>query len=70
MNITIDNYSDLYFIKEQKIDRLFSDTCSVNRFAVPEARIVFICLVKVVCQLIQMEYLLLIQKKDVTFNTK
>ena len=36
MNITIDNYSDLHLIKEQKIDRLFGDTCSVNRFVVSE----------------------------------
>ena len=36
MNISIDNYNDLYLIKEQKIERWLSETCSVNRFVVSE----------------------------------
>ena len=37
MNITIDNYNDLYLIREQKIQRLFSETSRINRFVVSEA---------------------------------
>ena len=37
MNISIDNYIDLYLTRKQKIERLFSNTCSINRFVVSEA---------------------------------
>ena len=37
MTFGIDNYNDLYLIKEQNIERLFSKTCSTNRFVVSEA---------------------------------
>ena len=35
-NLTIDNYKDIYLIKEQKVERLFSDHTSVNRFVVSQ----------------------------------
>ena len=36
-NITIENYSDLYLIKEQTISRLFSDHTSINRFVISQS---------------------------------
>ena len=40
MNISVHNYNDLYLIKEQKIERLISETCSINRF-VSEATVYY-----------------------------
>ena len=37
MNISIDNYNNLYLICEQKLERLFRETCSINRFVVSKA---------------------------------
>lgn len=33
-NITIDNFEDLYLIREQKIDRILSDHTSINRYII------------------------------------
>lgn len=37
LDIIIDNYNKLYLIKEQKIELLSSDNCSINLFVVSEA---------------------------------
>ncbi|XP_068704713.1 uncharacterized protein [Montipora foliosa] len=36
-NIVIDSYNEIYLIKEQKCERMFSDNTSVNRFVVSQA---------------------------------
>lgn len=36
-NITISNYDDIYLIKETKIERLFSDHTSINRYVISGA---------------------------------
>lgn len=36
-NITVDNYEDLCLIREQKIERILSDSTSINRFAISQA---------------------------------
>ena len=36
-NITIDNYKDLYLIREQTVEIIFSDNTSINRFVISEA---------------------------------
>lgn len=36
-NVTIDHHDGIYLIREQKIDRIFSDHTSINRFVVSEA---------------------------------
>lgn len=36
-NITIDNYKDLVLIREQKVERIFSDNSSINNFVISEA---------------------------------
>ena len=36
-NITIDNYKDLYLIREQTIERIFSNNTSINRFVISQA---------------------------------
>ena len=36
-NVTIDHHNGIYLIREQKIDRIFSDNTSINRFVVSEA---------------------------------
>ena len=36
-NITIDNYKDLFLTREQKVERIFSDNTSINRFVISEA---------------------------------
>ena len=36
-NVKIDHHNDIYLIREQKIDRIFSDHTSINRFVVSEA---------------------------------
>ncbi|XP_068692468.1 uncharacterized protein [Montipora foliosa] len=36
-NIIIDSYNEIYLIKEQKCERLFTDNTSVNRFVVSQA---------------------------------
>ena len=36
-NITIDNYKGLYLIREQNVERIFSDNTSINRFVISEA---------------------------------
>ena len=36
-NVTIDHHNEIYLIREQKIDRIFSDHTSINRFVVSEA---------------------------------
>ena len=36
-NIIIDSYNEIYLIKEQKCERIFSDNTSVNRFVVSQA---------------------------------
>lgn len=41
-NITIDNYNDLFLVREQTVERFFSDNTSVNRFVVSQA--IFRCL--------------------------
>ena len=35
-NVTVDHYNDLYLIKEQSCERIFSDNTSVNRFIVSQ----------------------------------
>ena len=35
-NLTIDNHEDIYLVKEQRVERLFSDHTSVNRFVVSQ----------------------------------
>ena len=36
-NVTVDHYNGLYLIKEQSVERIFSDHTSINRFVVSEA---------------------------------
>ena len=36
-NVTIDHHNEIYLIREQKFDRIFSDHTSINRFVVSEA---------------------------------
>ena len=36
-NITIDNYVDLFLVREQAVERIFSDNTSVNRFVISQA---------------------------------
>ena len=36
-NVTIDHHNEIYLIREQKVDRVFSDHTSVNRFVVSQA---------------------------------
>ena len=36
-NIIIDSYNEIYLIKEQKCERLFTDNTSINRFVVSQA---------------------------------
>ena len=36
-NVTIDHHNGIYLVREQKIDRIFSDHTSINRFVVSEA---------------------------------
>ena len=36
-NVTINNFNDIFLIKEQSCERIFSDNTSVNRFVVSEA---------------------------------
>ena len=36
-NVTVNNFNDIFLIKEQNCERLFSDNTSVNRFVVSEA---------------------------------
>ena len=36
-NVTIDHHNGIYLIREQKIDRIFSDHTSIYRFVVSEA---------------------------------
>lgn len=36
-NITIDNYKDLFLIREQSVEPIFSDNTSINRFVISEA---------------------------------
>lgn len=36
-NISIDHYNDLFLIKEQQVERIFSDHTSINRFVVSQA---------------------------------
>ena len=35
-NLTIDNHKDIYLVNEQKVERMFSDHTSVNRFVVSQ----------------------------------
>ena len=41
-NITIDSYKDLFWVREQTVDPIFSDNISVNRFVISQA--IFRCL--------------------------
>ena len=36
-NLSIDHYNDLFLVREQTVDRIFSDHTSINRFVVSEA---------------------------------
>ena len=36
-NITIDNFEDVYLIREQKTDRILSDHTSINRFIISQS---------------------------------
>ena len=36
-NITVDYYNDLYLIREQHVERIFSDHTSINRFVISQA---------------------------------
>ena len=36
-NATIDNYKDLFLIREQTVERIFSDNTSINRFVISQA---------------------------------
>lgn len=44
-NITIDNYKDLYLIREQTVERFFSDNTSINRFVISEAILKYLQLI-------------------------
>ena len=41
-SVTVDRHNGIYLIREQIIDRIFSDQTSINRFVVSEA--IFKCL--------------------------
>ena len=36
-NVTVDHHNGLFFIREQQVERIFSDNTSINRFVVSEA---------------------------------
>lgn len=36
-NITIESYKDLFLIREQSVELIFSDNTSINRFVISEA---------------------------------
>ena len=36
-NVTIDNYEDLYFNREQTVRRIFSDNTGINRFVISQS---------------------------------
>ena len=36
-NVTVDHYKDIYLIREQQIERIFSDHTSINRFVVSQS---------------------------------
>ena len=36
-NITVDYYNDLYLIREQHVEHIFSDHTSINRFVISQA---------------------------------
>ena len=36
-NVTVDHHEGLYLVREQKVERIFSDNTSVNRFVVSQA---------------------------------
>ena len=82
-NITIENYNDLYLIREQKIQILFSDNTSINRFVISQAILKLLQLIDV-CHgkksklyayntdgvYIQNPEIRFKNKKDVKFKTK
>lgn len=45
-NVSIDHYKDTYLIKEQKIDRIFSDNTSINRFVISQAILKLLFLIR------------------------
>ena len=45
-NVTINSFNDIYLIKEQSCERIFSDNTSVNRFVVSEAILKLLQLIK------------------------
>ena len=48
MNISIDNYNDLYLIREQKVERLLSETCSINPIPLGgEVNMTLLCFFKI-----------------------
>ena len=47
--ITIDHHNGLYLIREQNIDRIFSDHTSINRFVVSEAILKCLKLIETCC---------------------
>lgn len=44
-DITIDHWNDKFLIKEEHIERIFSDNTSINRFVVSEAILKFLQLI-------------------------
>lgn len=45
-NVSIDHYMDMYLIKEQKIDRIFSDNTSINRFVISQTILKLLFLIR------------------------
>ena len=36
-NVTVEHYKDLFLIREQKVERIFKDTTSINRFVISQS---------------------------------
>ena len=36
-NVTVDHYNNIFLIREQKVERIFSDNTSINQFVASEA---------------------------------
>ena len=45
-NVTVDHYKDIYLIREQQIERIFSDHTSINRFVVSQSMMRCLQLIK------------------------
>ena len=82
-NVTIDHHNEIYLIREQKIDRIFSDHTSINRFVVSEAilkclQLIEKCTVKIASYIVTTQMVFMSEnpknssgiKKDIKFSTK